>query len=600
MLRGLFATVLSVVLLLPPVVRADEHTDRALATIPADAVAFLTISSLKVLDTDYQQAVNNLGLAMFLPPPSNSIIALMKSSLPLSHGFDEAGSLSIAVMPAATKEELQKSMAILIPATDAKALATAMGGTEGEGGLWTVQPFGSPMYAVPTGKTLVVAQVPEAAKAVAAAEKGIAKRLDRADLELIEGMNVALWIDAPAVFKMFKAEIDGFTGMMMMMQGMGGPAGAKQGEMTKSQIDMLINGARSVGVGLALKSSGLTLRAGLTSHKGSELATRMQLENTSSSLLKGLPADKYLVATGQIVIPSQIKSSLPQMEFLWATIKGNEGVNPETVDSLKAAVEAWLPMMVGARGSVQSLTAGPDGMFGAAGILDTTDSKQWIAHAGKVFQLGKQLVAQSGLANVGDPNKSILDAFTHAAAAETIAGASVDQFKINLAGLGEIPKDDLGTLHKLIGKDGVLLRVAAVNAKQVAISFGGGAPYMSQLVETIKSGEAPLDADTGIAKVAASLPKSRASVLFVAVDNVVSAISEVAALFDEPFPIAMPPVNAPVALCVSGGTGSSRFDLFIPTELINAGKNAAMMAMAAQAMGNGQPPQGAPPQGQPQ
>lgn len=591
MLRRLCLTVLCFVAALPSMTKADEALQKALATIPTDAVAFLTVPSLKTLDADYQQAVNALGLGMFLPPPSNSIIALMKQSLPLTEGFDENGSLSVVAMPADSKEKLASTVAVLVPATDAKALATAMGGQEGEGGVWTVQLFGPPMFAVPTENMLAISQSPDGAKAAAAATKGIAKRLDDAELALMDGMNIALWIDAASLLKTFKTEFDGLTGMLMMMQSMGGPAGVEQGEATKKQFDMLANGAKSIGLALALKSTGLTLRGGLTSNKGSELATRMKMKNTTSSLLTGLPGDKYLIATGQIIDAEQVKSSLPQMAAIWDMLKASDGIDASTVDSLKATVEAWLPTMTGARASLQMLTAGPDGLFGAAAVIDTTDSKQWLASAGKAFDLAKQLVAQSGVANVGADGKNVLDAFTHGSNAEKIAGAGVDQFRINLKELGEIPDEDLGKVHKLIGQDGVMIRMAAVNGKQVAIGFGGGASFMTRLIENVKNEKAPLDSDAGIKKVAALLPKSRASVLYIAVDNIISAIQSAATILGEEFPLTMPAVNAPVAFCVSGGAGSSRFDLVIPMELISQGKNTAMMAMMSNMGGSG----GAPP-----
>ena len=132
----------------------------------------------------------------------------------------------------------------------------------------------------------------------------------------------------------------------------------------------------------------------------------------------------------------------------------------------------------------------------------------------------------------------------------------------------------------MTGKEGVLIRIAPVGPRLIVAGFGGGKERMASLIEQAKKNKAPLDNDTGIRKTASAVPEERASVAYLAVDRILTAINEVAnTLEEEPVPVQMPPIDAPLAMASSGGDGWVRFDMFAPTELLVASKNAAMIMM---------------------
>ena len=63
-------------------------------------------------------------------------------------------------------------------------------------------------------------------------------------------------------------------------------------------------------------------------------------------------------------------------------------------------------------------------------------------------------------------------------------------------------------------------------------------------------------------------------------------ISRVAKVLDEEeFPVKMPSIDAPLGISSTGGTEWNRVDVFVPTELMVAVKNAILGMM----MGGGQP-----------
>jgi len=117
---------------------------------------------------------------------------------------------------------------------------------------------------------------------------------------------------------------------------------------------------------------------------------------------------------------------------------------------------------------------------------------------------------------------------------------------------------------------------------------------MSKFITAAKQSGSPLAKTQGIEKVSKELPSERASVIYVAVDRIIAGIKSIQEHMDEEaFPIQMPPLNAPVAMAATGGDGWGRYDIFVPTELLVAGKNAAMGMMMG---GQGQPPPADQPQ----
>ena len=69
---------------------------------------------------------------------------------------------------------------------------------------------------------------------------------------------------------------------------------------------------------------------------------------------------------------------------------------------------------------------------------------------------------------------------------------------------------------------------------------------------------------------------------YVALDQIFLSVNDVLAeLGEERLPIPVPQIDAPVAMAASGGDGFVQLDLFLPMELLIAGKNAGMAMMGS-------------------
>ncbi|HUU94828.1 MAG TPA: hypothetical protein VM487_03740 [Phycisphaerae bacterium] len=581
MKRKLVLAAVCLSLLLPNAVRADDAVKDALSLVPADAIGFVCVPNIQQLDASFQNTLEKLGLSAFVPPPTNSLAGAMRVFLRMSAGLDDGGALLLVLMPAETPDEFDQKIALLVPATDPKLLLEAMGAEAGEGGTWSLELFEEPIVAAACQKHVALAKNAETVKAVAASTDNITKKLNPNELALFAGLKVAAWFDAQRMCELHKPQIEGLKGMLMMMQQAGGVFGAKQAESTEQAFDLYTQGLRSCLLGLSLDDNGLGLRLGMTTKPGTDLHKMTQVANTEGSLLKGLPRGKYMLAAGEILNPQAVDQAFESLDPYFEVPEGVETVDREQLGKLKDILKGWAKLHTAVRASVEVLPPGPDGLIGATFILDTTDSKKWIEGFTQVVDIGKKIVSDEQV-------KQVLDALIHDPQAETSGNVKIHHLKFDLTKLEDVDKEELVDVFTVIGKEGVLLRLAAADEKTVVVAFGGGSKRMNQAIEQARKSEAPLDEDPGIKRVAALLPKSRTSVFYLALDNVVALVRNIVKALDkeDEFPLEVGEINAPLAVVGRGGEGWSQADIFIPTELMVAAKDAIMTMMG---MGGGPP-----------
>ena len=592
MMRKSVLATLCLALCLPPMARAKDPLKRALSAIPADAVAFVLVPSIEQADADFQRTIEQLGLGMmpYFQPPMNSISGLMGQYLQMKEGLDTAGPLAVVVMPFDMPMEMSAKQALIVPASDPKALLEGMGGTAGEGDVWTVGIMGMPHQAVAGKDHVVLSMNPEIAKSVAGCEKSIASTLEKSELEALEKLDLALWVNGDVLITKFRQQIDGMLQMMMAIQAAQQPLMA---EAQQAQMKMFVDGIARGIIGVSLDEGGLGLRFMMTMKPESEMAKLYTIHTTKRSLLKGLPAGKYIGAFGQVVDPEQTKASIKQaIEPYLAVLKGQEGVDPEQVDRVRSSLEEWAVLAKSMRGSIEATPPGPEGLFAGNLIFETTDSGKWM-------ELARKLVGEALAFKLSDDDfKEFMELVSHKADVEEIGGVKVDHIKIDVMELAkreDAPEEDVENWLKVIGKEGIVFRMGAVDSKTVVVCLGGK-ESTARLIERAKANDAPLDDDTGIKKVSRHLPEERQSVGFLALDNVVELVRNIADAMDEEMPpILMPPIQAPLALSGTGGKDWMQADLLVPTELMIAGKNVGMMMMGMMGAGGQQGEQTPPP-----
>lgn len=584
MLRRITVLLLTLSLFGVPAAQAGDAMKDALATLPGDAMALVVISNLAQLDANYQQAIAELGLQPMIQAPMDSLVGMIKGNLPMLEGMDPSGPIALVVMPAMNMMELQSKAALVVPCANPKGMLEALGAQPGENDIWMVNLFGPPMAAIASEKRIIVAVSPDVAKQIHENKTSLATKMKASDVQSLEGLHFAVWIDAERAIKVFRPQIDAGIAMLAMMQGAGSPMGLQQAEATKKQLGMVVDGMGTLSFGLSLNKPGLGLRFAMTVKPDSELAKQTKVQATTESLLKGLPGDPYMIAFGQSMHPGQLEAGMQGLDPLYAMLEGVEGIDKTKVGELKGVVAKWLPMITGGRGLLQAAPGGSDGQIALAIVFETTDSKAWLSMTDKAFTLAKELIAQAMGSEADQDALKALGALTHKVGVETIDGVSVNHLRFDIEPFSDdMSINDRKKIDTLIGKDGVLFRLAPADDKAVVLSFGGGKAYTSKIIASAKGRKAVLDDDAGIKKVSAQLPKERYSAVYIAVDEILATVNRIAvALGEDELPVKFGKVDAPVTIQMTGGTAWTRGDLFIPSDLMKAGAQAAMAAMAAE------------------
>jgi hypothetical protein len=587
MRKQLWSLILVGLLVFPAAVRADDAMKKALSVIPADAVGFICVPNVKQLDASFQRTVQQLNLQGFVSPPFNSLAAVMRQFGGLGEGFNEDGPLALVLMPANNHFELMMKQAVIVSASDPRKLLEGMGATPGEGGVWTAPVMGQPMNAAAGEGYVVFGQMSDVVKAAAEGKNTIQGKFNQHDLDSLSKLNLAIWLDGDRLIKTFRPQIDQMLNMMAMMQGAGGPMGAAQGEMSKKQLSMLVDGAAALTLGVGLGDTGLALQLGFRAKADSELAKGMKYRQTSESLLRGLPGDEYLFAMGMTADPSAAEQAIKQLDGYMAMGEQIEGIDKAQLGKLKDIIKSWAPMSTGARFVLSPIAPGVDGVVGMAFVFDTPDSTKWMEAFGNAIETAMSLPKNKD--DLDDEFKQVLEALSFRRDVEEVAGTKVHQLKIDLSKIDDVDEDDVEQMQKLLGQDGFVLRAGAVTDKNAIMTFGGGTKYFGSVVEQTRSKAAPLDGEAGIQSVARHLPKERYSVGYVDVDRIIRFIGDVSKIMDEDdaFPIQMPKVDAPLVMTFMGGDSWQSNQIFIPTELMVATKDLIMGWMGG---GPGAPP----------
>ncbi len=577
---------LSLLLLCVPTF-GNDATRKAVDSVPSDAMAFLCIPHLATLDADVQQLVKDLELTAFVPPPMQSLVAALKMNLPMLADLDETGPICVVVMPFTVPAEIQSKVALILPAAQPKTMITTLGGQTEEGGVWPINFMGQSQFAVAKEKAVILAQTKEVALAIAQSKSHLTTKLNPDELKVMADLDIILWISTQQATKVFKPQIDAMLAMFAMMQAQqGGPLAQQQADMTKSQVDMFVLGIKSITIGISLNKAGLAFRAAMSVNPGTELASQMKLADTKDALLTGLPLGKYILAVGQKIHPDQAKAAMKQIDMYFDMAGEVEGVSKENMTELKGIFTNILSDITSYAMTIEALPPGDQGLIGLTQVMETTDAAKVVSHSNRMIAIGMEALAAL-MKNADEDLPALNDFVIHAPKAESGPAGPVAQVRVDFTKIDEIDDEDLEEMLKVIGKEGLVIRMAAADAKHVVVTVGGGKAYFDRAIATAKSNQTPMANDVGIKKVATHQPVSRASVLYLALDHGMELVNNIKTIVHgQPLPMPVPTVNAPIALTTSGGDSWTRFDLFFPTDLLIAAKNIGMGI----AMGGAAPP----------
>jgi hypothetical protein len=165
--------------------------------------------------------------------------------------------------------------------------------------------------------------------------------------------------------------------------------------------------------------------------------------------------------------------------------------------------------------------------------------------------------------------------------ADSIDGTDIHEVSFEVLKMDVIDEEEWSEVTKVIGRDGLKLRIAAVNDNTVAIAFGGGKARMADVLAAAKSDSSGLEQRAGVIKAAPTVLKDRTMCGYVNADEIVRMIREITKAMDEEdvFPLTMPKLESPVAMAIKTTNNSTRGDMHVPMEVMVAVKDMVMTLM---------------------
>ncbi|MBN1514050.1 MAG: hypothetical protein JXB13_18680 [Phycisphaerae bacterium] len=520
--------------------------------IPADAWAVVYVRNAAEVEKKIMDVVRKFDV------PPMSALMMAKGFLGFMSGVNDNGDLALVVLPTDDMNAIDQSVALLVPITDYTELTAALQlepAEEGEGRISKmVNPNLPPIFMAPKGKFAVLAPSVANVKKILDSTTGLQTVLAAHDLERASDDDLTIWANAATVVAspLVSPFITQFEAM--------------------GTDTTFFKELQSLQLGIKIAPAGIRLGMGMAFKEGSDMGRAAAMaKTTSDTMLTGLPAENYILAYAGVTTKEAAEFGAGQLnkqidKILNNPAIPNDKINPEKLRELLDRVAAMIKPM---RGLGIEISALP-GTEGEGGFVGFTKVVKVEGGAAAMVGQFKDIIAMvtGGLVLDEEVNK-VLSKIQYVPAAETIGGVSVDHLVMKLSEIEDIEEEDLETVHKVIGKEGVLFRIGAVDTDHVIATFGGGPGRFDNVIGLVKGKQAPLSKNPGIVNTAKAMATQRNAEMYFAVDSLMRMLSDIGKATDEPFPVTMPQINAPVGMVSYGvGKAAGQADVFVPMELI--------------------------------
>jgi|GEM_PF-3082094 len=628
MYRSRFLLILSVATLMLPAVttavRAQDSSEGILSAIPQDAWAAVIVRDLKGLNGKIVAIGQDLGLPVGPGTMAGDPLTMLKGIVGATEGLNDSGSVALVLLKPeeATAQAVQEAVLLLVPATDPKvfleqfATDAAAGPAKPEAaekktgdepaeeekkdqqpasqaeekaglppGVVPIEIMGKSGFGAAKGKYALLAPTPNALKAYLAGKGSIRSSFDPDRLKMVEGkFDVFVWANIAAAGPVLKDPVKGALSAFMFMASMGDPAMATQAQQLIEAIEKFLDQAQSFQIGIAVTKAGIEIDGYVSAKPDTELAKTMaDTPTTDKTLLVGLPAEPYMLALGVMsaTTADQIKQSKAMVGSLLDKPQVKQATDAEKLAEFRKTLDEMMELAPAAKWwsmSISRLPEGSDGMVGLTVVSAAPGAaEKWQALMRRLFETGLQMVSDEDI-------QSVLKHVQFKPDAEKAGDAVMDHLTVDLAAIPDAEPEDIEGIKKIIGKEGVVLRVGRLDADHVAILFGGGPARIEQVAQLARKKAAPLAEDAGIKAIAAHLPgKGKVGEAYIAVDTILRLINDAAVAVGEekPMPVEIPNIEAPASLVVSSGKLHQQFNLYVPMKAIKMVKDVVTGAAAA-------------------
>ncbi len=532
----------------PPPVQRDSILD----VIPADALFVVTARHLAGIDEKVATLLRQMDMP-FPFTPSDSLYA----AFGLMEGIDTTGDAAFVGTAPADTAGSEPIFGLILPTTDFTALIQPLQPKEADGGLFSIQFKGKPAFAREVRGYAVMSESKSFIQGLL--KSTIRQRWSTHQLQRYAENDVGFYIDVAAIAANPTIQKDLSPGLW-----------------SREKMAAL-SSLGQVQYSLRLDERGLFVQA-----LARTTLTDAKVAGGALSF-DGLPAERYALA-----LAASINGELVTQFMGWLTALIESEAPSEVFPVLKIILDTSRTMSADAenvRVSINGLPQGADGLVCATKLVATRGpASAWIERFAE--GVAKLKTALTGLND--EQAAKAAEMFAFRKDAETVDGVSVHHVHVNLEGAPDV---DYPKLQAVIGREGLLIRVAAVSDRLAIIHVGGGPARFEQVLAAAKNGSAALGSDAGIQKTVKLLPDRPFASAFLSLDGLLPIAFNIGeAMGDPPPPVKLAPIGAPIAMAIVDlGGGAYEATAVYPVELIIAVKNAVMETIARSMGGPPQP-----------
>ncbi|MFQ5461928.1 MAG: hypothetical protein ACE5E5_04785 [Phycisphaerae bacterium] len=443
-----------------------------LEVIPAEARAVVVVRDWPAA----REKLASLHVAAFaaVNPPFSAVLR----GLAIVDGLDEHGAIAAVLMPAGDEDEMAAAdgLLLVLPTVDVAHLMTLWEPEPLEDGAYRIRLMGRESFLAGVNGYAIIGPSLEVVRAAAHPPRSLALRLPSNLKDLLGRYDVGVWIDAQA------GTLDGLLAAPEESAAWWVRAGA-----------WLFGEHRQIMAGVRFLPDSISVETYLEPTDPIHAA----LTDTNAPLLIGLPEGDHAWAFSMVNDDRGSSMAMLHGALIAALVQGG------WLDSSRASELASQLASIGRRTQRVLWFAGaPDPpAFEAAGV--------WRARGTAGMLLGeiRSLVRfmQSGSAADERINR-LLASLVYRRAVETIDGVVVDQVAVDFTD-GE--PTEFGSVKRLLGPEGLLVRVGVVDDRHVVVSLGGGARRFQAIVAAVRRGADPVRARAAMDAVAIHLPAGR-------------------------------------------------------------------------------------------
>lgn len=577
MTRVRMIALLTAVAVLAPVAMA-ETAPSVLKQIPAGSMGFVVINNVQATAARVDQFIKDIGVNKMLPMPPGGVLTMIKSQAKLGAGFNADGGVAIAMLDpqqygldlvalmnagpdAKPPQPDQIPVVFFVAGSDVKGVFGEMAKPAGK---YFQVDLGSPFPILATAHNgyVIVSPSKAALAAVVSAKKSVADELSKGHAATIAKSDLAYYINMKVTGPVLNGALKMFEGEFAREMGGGmNPMMIGDPKMILALYRSLIGEMDALTVGANLSSAGATLDF-MVSFSPDSAFTKIAaaFPGTVTPSVSRLPNLPYVIAASGLAEDS--KEARDLANSMTDKMFGKE-MPKDFRDRLakiqKTATDEITSFQFVGGGAPQG-----KGLFGLAALIECKNTKN-------VKELLADLADFAGTAiksfapNDQEAQKLKIAYSNNIATVGTIA---IDAITVTHPEIDDMRDNDRQEMKKVLGEDKILIRVAAIDAKTVAVTFGGSAAFMNETIKSAKLG-GRIVSRRDVKQLAKFMPAKPTGFVLISVGNLFEVIKTgmQAMAPNESLPIN---ITAKDPIVMSGGyTGTaSHVILHVPSKLI--------------------------------